>query len=50
MGKHWWISKAWGISLSGSYGFTSVNNTSTSYYSEKLKSNRYTIMVAIGYH
>jgi hypothetical protein len=50
MGKHWWISKAWGISLSGSYGFTSVNNTGTSYYSEKLKSNRYTVMVAIGYH
>ena len=49
-GKHWWISKSWGISLGGSYGFTSVDNTQNSIYSEQIRSNRFTIIASIGHH
>ena len=51
-GKHWWVSKQWGLSLGVAYGFTSVNNSDEKYnsYNERLRSNRFTIVASIGIH
>jgi hypothetical protein len=48
-GKHLWISRHWGISLAGTYGFTSVNNLGDSrrLIFEDIKSDRFMIVAGI---
>ncbi len=51
VGKHWWISNKWGISLSGAYGTTSGSDSgrdSFGSYSDDLSSSRFVIAASIG--
>ena len=42
-GKEWWISRRWGLGVSGTYGKSSVNNKPDNSLTEKLTSNRFGI-------
>ena len=51
VGKHWWISNKWGISLSGAYGTTSAKDSghdNIGSYSDDLSSSRFVIAASIG--
>lgn len=42
-GKEWWISRRWGLGVSGTYGRSSVNNRPDNTLVEKMTSNRFGI-------
>ncbi len=51
VGKHWWLSDQWGISLGAAYGFTSVHYTNVKYIeTEDFSSNRFAIIASLTYH